>query len=227
MHATTVRQALLDAWAVLMPTECSGCGLPDRALCSDCRLLLQAEVHAGIRDGVTVWCALDYSGVPRRVIGAFKDGGRTDAAAALAVPLRRAISAALRAVPAETPGDIHLVVVPSSTAAWRGRGFHPVNVLLTHAGLASTAVLRPVGRTVDQVGLTREARAANRGGSLSARRRLEGFRCIVVDDVLTTGATLLEARRAVIAAGGDVVGLAALAQRRRLHPDIGRSSKTD
>jgi len=210
-----------------MPTECSGCGLPDRALCPDCRVLLQAEVHAGHRDGATIWCALDFTGVPQRVIGSFKDGGRTDAAAALAAPLRRAVAAALEAVPSATSRDIHLVVVPSSAAAWRARGFHPVELLLTRAGLASTAALRPVGSAVDQVGLTREARVLNRAGSLVARHRLDGFRCIVVDDILTTGATMLEARRAVLDAGGDVVGMAALAERRRLHSVAQRSEKTD
>jgi predicted amidophosphoribosyltransferase len=70
----------------------------------------------------------------------------------------------------------------------------------------------------DQVGLGRAERAANKNHSLVARRSLSSVAVILVDDIVTTGATLLEARRAVFAAGGTVVGLATLAETRRLLP---------
>ncbi|WP_197059380.1 ComF family protein [Cryobacterium sp. MLB-32] len=227
LPVAALSRALLDAWAVLLPTECSGCGAADRALCPDCRVALRPAVHQAARDGVVVWCALDYSGVARHVIVAFKDGGRTDAAAVLAVPLRVAVAAALRSAPPPTVTNIHLVVIPSSRMAWRVRGYHPVELLLRRAGLAPTRALRAVRASVDQVGLDRTARSENRRGSLEAVRSLDGFRCIIVDDVLTTGSTLLEARRAVLAAGGEVVGLAVLAERRRLYPATYCSFKTD
>ncbi|TFC49794.1 ComF family protein [Cryobacterium sp. TMT1-21] len=216
-------RAALDAWAVVMPTVCSGCDAPDRALCPACRQALLPAVHSSERLGVSMWSALDYTGVPRRVLGAFKDGGRTDAAGALAVPLRAAIVAALAAQP--EPG-IHLVTIPSSRGAWRSRGYHPVELLLRRAGLRASGVLRPSAETVDQVGLGIEARRRNRAGSLTARRPLGGFRCLIVDDILTTGATVLEARRAVLDAGGQVVGVATVAETRRRHPVTGGSSET-
>jgi len=225
-HLAAIRHALLDAWAVVLPTECSGCGAPDRAICEACLAALRPAVHASARDGVPVWSALDYGGVARRVLGAYKDGGRTDAAAALAGPLRLAIAAALAAPSGTGPGDVHLVTIPSSRRAWRARGYHPVELLLARAGLASTGVLRQAGDTIDQVGLGRAARGVNRAGSLCAREALDGFRCVVVDDILTTGATILEARRAVLEAGGEVVGLATLAETRRLHPASSRSPGT-
>jgi predicted amidophosphoribosyltransferase len=46
---------------------------------------------------------------------------------------------------------------------------------------------------------------------MAARRPLAGRRVLLVDDVVTTGATLAEAARAVRAAGGSVVGAATLA----------------
>ncbi|TFD43396.1 ComF family protein [Cryobacterium sp. TMT1-2-1] len=229
-HLDAVRRAGLDAWGVVLPTECSGCGAPDRSLCEECRMALRPAVHPCSRDDVPVWSGLDYSGVARRVLGAFKDGGRTDAAATLAVPLRLAVAAALAASAAggRVPDDrgVHLVTIPASRKAWRARGFHPVELLLARAGLAGTPVLRQVGGTTDQVGLGREARARNRHGSLLARRPLGGFRCVVVDDILTTGATILEARRAVLEAGGEVLGLATLAETRRLFPAAGHSPGT-
>jgi predicted amidophosphoribosyltransferase len=212
--------ALLDAYAIFAPTECSGCGAPDRALCPDCRLALVPAAHPSLREAGTIWSGLDYAGVPRRVLGAFKDGGRTDAASALARPLRDAIRVAIET--ADPPAGsvrgelLHLVTVPSSRAAWRTRGYHPVDLLLRRAGLNASRVLRQTGEVLDQVGLDRASRAINRRGSLVAVRRLEGFRCVVVDDIVTTGATLLEASRAVTAAGGYVVGFATVAQTRRL-----------
>lgn len=224
---TALSLAVLDAWAVALPTECSGCGVPDRALCVACRSALHPDVHLCCRGGIAVWASLDYSGVARRVIGAYKDGGRTDAAAALAGPLRSAVAAALAAVPpGEGGAGVHLVTIPSLRRAWRIRGYHPVELLLGRAGLAPTAVLRQVGEAADQVGLGRLARGRNKHGSLVARRPLDGFRCLVVDDILTTGATILDARRAVLQAGGEVLGLATLAETRRLYPASDGSQET-
>ena len=208
-----------------MPTECSGCGLPDRALCGACLAALEPRVHSSERSGLLVWSALDYSGVARRVLGAFKDGGRTDAADALAGPLRAVVAAALAPV-AEGAG-VHLVTVPSSRRAWRIRGYHPVELLLGRSGLRASPVLRRAGETRDQVGLGVAERGRNRAGSLVAARSLHGFRALVVDDILTTGATVLEVRRAVLAAGGEVVGVATLAETRRRFPDAESSSESD
>ncbi|MBG6212733.1 MAG: ComF family protein [Cryobacterium sp.] len=209
-----------DAWATLLPTECSGCGAVDRALCAACRRALVPGVHPVTRDDAVIWSALTYAGVARQVIAAYKDGGRTDAGAVLAAPLRTAIVAALAAAPRSSGASngIQLVTIPSSGRAWRARGYHPVDALLHRAGLHPYPALSLRGEVLDQVGLGRTARATNKKNSLVARRPLEGTRMILVDDIVTTGATLLEARRAVFAAGGTVVGLATLAETQRLRP---------
>jgi hypothetical protein len=139
---SALQEALLDAWAVLMPTECSGCGSPDRALCPACACALHAAPKPATRGTLTVWSALDYSDVVGRVLVAYKDGGRTDCARPLAVALRAAIAAALAAAEPGS-GGILLVTVPSSRRAWRARGFHPVDLLLKRAGLTPTRLLRP------------------------------------------------------------------------------------
>ena len=225
---TAAHTAVLDAWAVLMPTQCSGCGTPDRALCAACQSALRAEPRAVYREDLTVWSALEYSGVVGRVLVAYKDGGRTDAAPALAAALRQAVGAALAAAdPAQTSGGIVLVTVPSSRQAWRARGFHPVDLLLRRAGLRGSALLRPGAGVADQVGLGRQQRLDNRSGTLAATRPLSGSRIVLVDDIVTTGATLLEARRALRQAGGEVIGAATVAETPRHHPDIHRSRETD
>lgn len=225
---TISARSLADAWAVLAPTECSGCGAPDRALCVACAAELCAHPQRYDRDGLTVWAGLEYAGAVRRVLGNLKDGGRTDAAAALAAPLRAVLAAALAdgdSVGSDPTGPaVHLVTVPSTAAAWRARGYHPVELVLARAGLAPTRLLRLTGQTQDQVGLGRNARIRNKTGSLCARRNLTGLHCIIVDDILTTGATVREARRAVTDAGGHVCAIATLAQTRRHTPVTHRSS---
>jgi predicted amidophosphoribosyltransferase len=104
------------------------------------------------------------------------------------------------------------------------RGYHPVDMLLGRAGLRSIPALTSCAETVDQVGLDRAARAANKNNSLVARRSLENTLIILVDDIVTTGATLLEARRAVFEAGGTVVGFATLAETRLRQPNSGHRS---
>ena len=212
-----------DAWATLLPIQCSGCGALDRALCASCRRALLPDVHPVTRDDAVIWAALRYEGAPRHVIAAYKDGGRTDAVAALATPLRAAIVAALAAVPNQVlphpkSPEIYLVTIPSSRLAWRVRGYHPVDTLLARAGLRAFPALVQRTEARDQVGLGRAARAANKNNSLVGRGPLDGRQIIIVDDIVTTGATLLEARRALFAAGGTVVGLATLAETRRLLP---------
>jgi predicted amidophosphoribosyltransferase len=209
--------AVLDALAVLLPTTCAGCGAPDRGLCAACVQGLRPRVRCTSREGIAVWSAVEYAASARRVIGAYKDGGRTDVAAVLAMALRAAVAAALAANDGPV-GEVRVVTIPSSRAAWRMRGYSPVDLLLVLGGIVPSGVLRQRGEARDQVGLGKAERSQNKHNSLVARRRLDGQKFVIVDDILTTGATLLEARRAVLAGGGRVIGLATLAETRRLHP---------
>lgn len=210
----TIRDALLDAWALLSPVDCAGCPAADRSLCADCRDALRADVTVHLAGGVRVWAALRYELRVRRVILAFKEHERTDVARALAAPLAVAIRAALSAAPAGP--RVELALVPTSRSAFRRRGYDPVRLLVTRAGGRAERVLLPAKRGGTQKSLGVADRAANRRGAFVASRRLDGRRFVVVDDVLTSGATITEAARAVSAAGGEVVGAATLAFTKRL-----------
>jgi predicted amidophosphoribosyltransferase len=224
-----IRTAVLDALAVLAPVECAGCGAPDRAVCADCRGELNAAEPVLVAlDGVTVpvLVALPYAGVARAVLLAFKDAGRTDVARHLAVPLLAALAAALRTLPPGLAGEVELVAIPSTRAAYRRRGYAPVSAILLAAGLRGSRLLRLVRQTRDQAGLTERERAENRVGSLAARPIAAGRTVVVVDDIVTSGATLREAIRALESAGAHVAAAVAVARTERRHPKPAHGRET-
>jgi ComF family protein len=213
--------ALLDALAILSPVDCAGCGSADRSLCEHCQLELEPAVTPRtLPDGSTVFTALRYEGVVRSTLLALKESGRTDVAKPLGVSLSAALARAAQ------PGA-EFLSVPTSRAAWRRRGYDPVALLCKRAGYEPSRVLRPSRATLSQKTLGSEDRVRNLNESMGARIALRGRKFVLVDDVVTTGATLAEAARAVRAAGGDVVGHAALAFTPRLfgssHDLLGRS----
>ncbi|WP_348786863.1 phosphoribosyltransferase family protein [Leifsonia sp. NPDC080035] len=227
-----VHDALLDAAAILLPVRCAGCAAPDRAVCDRCSLALEAHPSRTELGSLGVWAALDYEGVARAVLLAYKERGRTDAAPALAAALRPAVVAAQRehaavtaatAATAETAdprpsarGSALLpVLIPSTRQAWRTRGYHPTGLVLARSRILVPPLwhaLRLTRQTADQAGMSGAARAANREASMVASPRLRGRACLLVDDIVTTGATLLEAAKAIRSAGGTVAGAAAIAR---------------
>jgi predicted amidophosphoribosyltransferase len=133
-----------------------------------------------------------------------------------------------------TGPEVLLVPVPSRAAVVRRRGHDPLLRVARRAaarlrGLgiqtAVAGLLRSVRAAEDQAGLGAAARATNLAGSMTcpasrARRSDPRHRSppplvVVVDDVITTGATVREAQRALEAAGVEVAGIAAVAATRR------------
>jgi predicted amidophosphoribosyltransferase len=86
-----------------------------------------------------------------------------------------------------------------------------VRVLCARGQIRVKPLLALVGGRGVQKGLSVDERASNRRGSMRARGPCDGALVIVVDDVVTTGATLREAIRALEAAGAQVLAAAALA----------------
>ena len=159
-------------------------------------------------EGIEVRSALRYEGVARSLILSLKENGRTDAAAALARTWRPLL-----------PPALELAAVPPSRRGLRQRGYDPVALLVRKGGRRCPPVLRLTRATDSQKTLGVAGRAGNRASSLGAIGDLRGRRFAIVDDVVTTGATILEAARAIRAAGGEVVSAVALAATPRYFPN--------
>jgi predicted amidophosphoribosyltransferase len=171
-----------------------------------------------------------YAGVLKRAVIAYKERGRRELASVLAGPLASGIDLLPAAGRASTrlAGRLVLVPVPTSPAGWRVRGFDHVLLLARSAVLhmrradapatvSWLPLLEHVRSVSDQAGLTARGRRDNRAFSLRVRRgralqvAARTATLVLVDDVMTTGATLAEAARALRAAGLAAGGCAAVA----------------
>jgi len=210
----TVREAALDALALLLPVECAGCGAADRAVCADCRAALLPEPSGRrLPDGTPVFSGLEYEGVVRAVILTFKEQGRAELARVLAPALAAAVVAAGSAVDL---GGAEVVAVPGTRRARRRRGFDPVAALLSRAGLQRVRVFAPALPHAAQKTLSAEQRSRNLEGAFEVTAQVAGRRFLLVDDVVTSGATLTAAAAALRSAGAEVVAAAVVASTPKL-----------
>ncbi|MGY2084962.1 ComF family protein [Blastococcus sp. SYSU DS0539] len=215
-----VLSALAD---LVLPRTCAGCGLPGAVLCRGCARLLAAPRLAQPRrfpPGFPPTVAAGgYAGPVRPAVNAFKEQGRAELAAPLGTALALAVAAVRLGVDGRPP--VLLVPVPASAAAVRARGRDHVRELtaravaeLRAAGVAAaeSRALRRRGRIRDSAGLTVAERRANLAGTfvLDRDHRPTGALLVLVDDVVTTGATLTEAAT-VLATGARPAGLSVVA----------------
>ena len=116
-------------------------------------------------------------------------------------------------------GELSLIPIPLGSRRFRKRGYNQSEriaaALARRSGVPLRDVLRRVRETPSQTALTPEQRAANVAGAFLAAAPLRG-RCVLVDDVFTTGATLLAAAAALEAAGADQVDAVTFARARNV-----------
>ena len=181
---------------LLLAPRCAGCDTPGAWLCLDCREACEPERRGRVHAAGT------YGGPLRRAIHRFKyDGER-----ALAAELGALVAA--RVAHDVARGSVVDVVVPVVTHVVRARerGYDHAALLAaevaTRLGLPFRAPLRRIRASQPQVDLDRAARAANvRGAFVAEAGALRGLGVALVDDVVTTGATIAAAGGAVRAAG--------------------------
>ena len=215
---------LLD---LLLPVPCAGCRRIGSAVCSDCAAALRRPARA-VRPSPQpaglppCFAVTAYDGVVRELLLAVKERGAIGLMPVLAAALASAVGSAVADTPAA--GPLVLVPVPSRPAAIRSRGDDVVLGLARgaaaglrrHGRPARVApVLRHVRHVRDSAGLGATARAVNLAGALAVRpsgiRLPPAALVVVVDDLMTTGATVAEASRALRSAGVTVQAAATVA----------------
>lgn len=192
---------------LLWPVACPVCGAAD-AWCLPCRPDGPAT-EKPVSGAGPVLAAVRYEAGAAEAIRAWKLHGRRD----LTEPLGELLGAAL------TRAGLHpvvLVPIPARPASRRRRG-RDVVADLARAAARNTPDARVESclqwrrRVADQVGSGAAERAQNVAGALRVARSPPSGPVLVVDDIVTTGATLAEASRALWAAGSGPLAAVALA----------------
>lgn len=231
------RRAAADAVDLLAPTWCVGCRSPGIDLCPDCcadlRLLTRRPYRAeGPAEALPILpdlsvlpvvSAAEYTTLVAETVLTFKDHERVRLARVLAPALSGAVRSAAELCTGE---DILLVWPPPTPRSQLSRGRHPLAELIQRARLPDR--VRPAGQLVrhrtgaadvlplDRGQKSRSKRARHRRQNRfrlvpGAQQILEGAEVMLVDDVLTTGATLGRLCQRLSQAGAQVSAAAVLA----------------
>lgn len=213
--------ALVD---LVLPPACAGCGRYGESLCGTCRASLrrasrEADRFMAADPGIVVGDALQvglaafaYEGALRRALQRLKYGGAARLAEPLALACREDFARLLALV-----GRAPLVPVPVHTSRLRQRGYNQAALLAR--SLAREHDLRVLDLLVRRLHTTEQHRL-NRAGRLRNLQRafvLHGSVrpppvVILVDDILTTSATLEACAAVLLTAGASRVGGFALAR---------------
>jgi ComF family protein len=202
---------------ILLPPACAGCGRFGDLVCRTCLARFRrasspddrfAAADPGTLVGDTLELAVAafvHAGNLRRALQRFKYGG----SGSIAEPLARAAAPALEAL-TRVCGPLPLVPVPVHAARLRQRGYNQAALLAaalaSRTGLSVIDILERRRSTARQHGLGKAARLHNLRGAFALR---DGVRSppmvILVDDILTTSATLESCARVLREAGAVAV----------------------
>jgi predicted amidophosphoribosyltransferase len=204
---------------LVLPLECGGCGAPSTRWCPTCARELAVKpdephlITPRLDPGVPVFSLGRYAGARRDAIVAVKEHGRAD----LITPLAGALHFGLMNMLTWRVIDTPLCVVPAPTrrSAARRRGGDPVTRMALAAvagypGITVTQALRMRAFVRDSVGLSSTDRQRNIAGRVKAAKPVAGD-VLVVDDIVTTGATAGESIRVLQTFGARIVAVLAVA----------------
>ena len=195
-------------------------------VCDECAAFLQprprfrrsldvGDLVTGLR--VPLVCSLDYRGPVRQMLNAFKDEGQRSLASWLAPALLASIEHALVTCP-RTNQVPALIPVPTRRSSRRRRGFDHVELLGTAVARSDSQyrtrrVLRDTRSDPGSKYLNAEDRYARVREAFAVKRIIPspGTPAILIDDIVTTGATAREATATLVLAGMDVVAVATIA----------------
>ena len=228
MMLDLVRAGTTRAMDLAFPGVCVGCGREGLPLCPACVPALNARIDepAGVPIGLpgdipdsllqVEWCA-SFRGTVRAALHAIKYGAEQRVAG----PLGQAV--ARRWARVGVGGDL-IVHVPVHADRRRKRGYDQAELIARsaaqHLGLPHRSVLERHRATAAQFDLDRRDRATNVVGAFHVQQErrassdIRGRWVVLVDDVLTTGATLSACATALEAAGAMGVSAITVARER-------------
>jgi ComF family protein len=209
-----------------LPALCAGCGREGPAMCDECAPAFDIRLDAepGVPIGLPAdipepllqleWCS-PFTGTTRRALHALKYAGERRIAPFVGAAVAR------RWARSGAGGDL-LVPVPASPDRVRDRGYDQASLIAAEAGrrlgLPVVVALERTRATTAQFDLDRRERAANldRAFAVSdrARPQVAGRWIVLVDDVVTTGATLAACAHALLQGGAEAVSAIAGARER-------------
>jgi len=207
-----------DLADVVLARTCAGCGREGGVICDRC--LARLDIAPACRDrDPAVWFAGEYEGLLRELVLAHKERGVLALSPVLGLLLGRAISAAVGGC---SERAVQLIPIPAHRQSLRRRGRDPLHEV-THSAVRE---LRHGGQPAGIQAILRWRSEHQRHAGSSAQLRWElddafvvrpsaGPRhpVVLVDDVITTGATVSAAVRALESAGIAVIGVACIASR--------------
>lgn len=201
----------MNALDLVLPTRCAGCNRPGPHFCPVCLGGWGPPERVHIPGlGPPAWALTQYDGVARNLLIAFKERGRR----ALAAWFGALVAAALATI---LPRPWVLVPAPSRREAVRERGGdHMVRVARAAEEAAVAPVLGFAAGVRDSVGLGPGARRRNLEGRVLVHGRPPPGSAVLLDDVITTGATALVCVRALREAGVRTHAVLALTTARAL-----------
>jgi predicted amidophosphoribosyltransferase len=204
---------------LVLPLECGGCGAPSTRWCPVCARELSVKpdephlITVRVDPGVPVFTLGRYAGARREAIVAVKEHGRADLITPLAGALHFGLDHLLTWGILDTP--LHVVPAPTRRSAARRRGGDPVTRMAVaatagHPALEVIGALRMRAFVRDSVGLSSTDRQRNIAGRVKVAKPVAGD-VLVVDDIVTTGATAAESVRVLQTIGARVVAVLAVA----------------
>ena len=215
--ACLARLALIDP-----KTSCLACGAPFGSLiCTECAGAPRAgEVPPRVRDGPDRVLAMAVFADPLpRIIRAYKDGGERRLAPLIAQMLVDCAEHAEEVAPERYGGILTAVdavtFVPVTARAWRRRGFdHMEDIARAFAAETGLPVVDALVKrgSADQRALGRTGRQASARGAYEVVADVGGERLLLLDDVITTGATIAAAASSLSASGATRVDALAAAR---------------
>jgi ComF family protein len=218
--ATQGRGLSAEAWGrvrFIAEPFCDGCGAPleyDTGVrCAMC--LARPRAFARAR------AACIYDDASRDLILQFKHADRTDLSGLFATWVGRAAADLLAEADAVAPVPLHPIRLLARRFNQAAEFARPL--ARRHGLVFLPEALKRVRRTESQAGKSGSGRRRNVAGAFVSppgqRRKIEGRRILIIDDVLTTGATAEACAKALLRAGASAVDLAVIARVRESAPD--------